>query len=192
MAGKRAVPRGVSRLMSERDRQARPAGEAPGENLAGGIGQFFTKLAEAAEALGTARDGVLQRHGEMPLNLGGKQGRAVFGYTLRMGLDGVRAERFGDAVPAAGQPQQRGAAPRAPIIDIFEDAEDVRIVAELPGVDVTEITCTLNGSKLCIATRGAVRYEKTVELPAPVAPDSLRQSCLNGILEVRLRRAVAP
>jgi HSP20 family protein len=104
----------------------------------------------------------------------------------------MRAEPFGDAMPAAGQAPRGAAAPRAPIVDVFEEECEIRVVAELPGAASADVACTLNGGTLCIATQGAARYEKTIALPAPVEPGSLQQSCHNGILEVRLRRAVAP
>jgi HSP20 family protein len=191
MVGKRPGPRSVSRLLSDR------GGAAPHETgEAGGLLQFFARLAEAAQALSEAGSETLQHEGEWPFSLGGKQGRAVFGYTLRRGLDGVRAEPFGDAPPMGGAdkpaPSGATAAPRTPIVDVFEEDDDIRVVAELPGVAAADIVCTLDGTALNIATCGAVQYRKTIDLPQQVDFSSLRQSCLNGILEVRLRRASAP
>ena len=159
----------MSRRLSEQSRQ----GEAAP------LRQFLDKLAEAADALGA--------HGEMPFSLGGKEGRAVFGYTIRSGLDGLKAERFGDAAPTP-----RGPAARAPIVDVFEEGDIIRIVAELPGADAETVTCTLRGDQLDIRSDGAQLYARTVALPASVDAASLAQSCRNGILEVRLRRADRP
>jgi HSP20 family protein len=192
MTGRKSMPRNVSRLLSERGREAGP--HAPSLAQGGGLADFFARLAEAAQALGEASAETLRHGGEMPFSLGGKQGRAVFGYTVRMGLDGVRAEPFGDAVPgASGKPAApHAAAPRAPIVDIFEEGEDIRVVAELPGAAAPDVACTLHGTALHINAAGAIAYQKIVELPAPVDFSSLRQSCHNGILDVRLRRAAAP
>jgi HSP20 family protein len=192
MTGKRPLPRSVSRRLSERDR-AMTGGDAMAAP-SGGLANFFARLAEAAQALGEAGGEALTGKGDMPFNLGGQQGRAVFGYTVRMGLDGVRAEPFGDAVPGAGgrQAAAKAAAPRAPIVDIFEEGADIRVVAELPGAAAQDVLCTLHGTELHIEASGAVAYRKIVELPAPVDFSSLRQSCHNGILDVRLRRAGAP
>jgi HSP20 family protein len=154
--------------------------------------QFFDRLAEAAEALGNDASAAVQQTGEIPLAIGGEKGRAVFGYTVRMGLEGLRAEAFGDKPPAphrhaAGSP---GPAARAPIVDLFEEGEEIRIVAELPGVADEEIACTLHGDSLQIQTVGAQIYSKTLKLPHAVDPASLSRGCRNGILEVRLRRAL--
>jgi HSP20 family protein len=119
-------------------------------------------------------------------------GRAVFGYTVRMGLDGLRAEPFGDLPPEeSGQAPPRAAASRAPIVDVFEEEAELRILAELPGVSGEEVSCTLSAGTLHIATTGETRYSKAIDLPVPVVAGSLTQSCRNGILEVRLRRADA-
>ena len=179
--------RGVSRLLSERSQVAR------GADAGAAIKLFFERLAEAAQALGDGA-GTVQQRGEIPLNIGGRQGSAVFGYALRMGLDGLRAEPFGDAPPedAAGKPQATAPAARAPIVDVFEEDGEIRIVAELPGVAAADVACTLRDTTLHIETNGGARYRKDIALPAPVLAEGLSQSCHNGILEVRLRRAIAP
>ena len=198
MTGKPKVPRNVSRVLSERDRSAAPATDRAALAGEGGIRLFFEKLAEAAQALGQAGAQAARHDGELPFNLGGKQGRAVFGYAVRMGLDGLRAEPFGDLLPAtSGRPhaaaaKPAGAAPRAPIVDVFAELDEIRVVAELPGVAAADAVCTLDGTCLHIETHGAVKYRKTIDLPSPVDPGSLRQSCCNGILDVRLRRTATP
>ncbi len=148
----------------------------------------------------------------------------VFGYTVRMGLDGVTAEPFGDLADsesdsgsgpglgagrdavaqaaAARQPPERQAPVRPsparpspvrqPIVELFEEAATIVVVAELPGADPAGLTCRVEGDALLIETDGARRYRKRVALPAAVAPGTLRHSFLNGILEVRLNRADAP
>ncbi len=184
---KRSIPPNVSRRLSE-----------PSGAFTAALRQFFDRLAEAAEALGEDASATLQRTGEVPLAIGGKEGRAVFGYTVRMGLDGLRAEAFGDEPPAsrrnAASPPAAppGPAARAPIVDVFEEGDEIRIVAELPGVAAEEVSCTLHGGSLHICTAGPQIYAKSLKLPHPVDPTSLVQGCRNGILEVRLRRGCAP
>lgn len=183
--------------------------------LARGLGSVttlrgvFDRLAEAAEALGQAGEAAWQgarqesgrqdgpgprgHGGSLPFTLGGRPGRAVFGYTVRMGLDGLRAEPFGDLPAEADDAAQpRAAAGRAPIVDVFEEGAEFRILAELPGVAAEDVTCTLSDAAshatLHITTTGEARYAKAIDLPGPVVAGSLVQSCRNGILEVRLRR----
>ena len=151
--------------------------------------QFFDSLAAAAESMAAER-----HDGAMPS--GSRQSRAVFGYTVQVGLDGLKAERFGDMPPArrtaataAPPAAPNGPAARAPIVDMFEDDGWICIVAELPGVDGAEVQCTLQGPCLVIETAGAHVYRKSITLTRPVEPASLTRACRNGILEVRLRVA---
>ena len=196
MTEKRPIPRSVSRRLSERDRAAQPAAPPDLAALPGSLREFFSKLGEAARALGGSEDGTLANQGEVPFSIGGQQGRAVFGYTVRMGLNGPRAEPFGDMRPPAGATARASAAPapavRAPIVDLFEENGEIRVVAELPGAAAADISCTLQPGLLRIETGGPVLYRKDIALPTPVDPASLMHSCHHGILEGRLRRAAVP
>ncbi len=190
----------VARRLSEQARAARAAsGADSGLDLAGAGGVsgildalcgLVGQLAQAAAgSAGTTADA----HGISP-----GEGRAsvVFGYTLKLGPDGISAERFGD-MP---DPPARRAAPapvaappaRQPIVDVFEEDGAIVVVAELPGADADRIVCRPEGPRLVIEAAGARRYRKTVDLPAAVRPQPLQQSFRNGILEVRLARADAP
>jgi len=191
--GGRIPPGGISRLLSERDRQGN-AVQGGGQNAAGDIATrlrgLFDQLGEAVSALSTQDDASLRKEGEIPFSLGGKAGRAVFGYTVKMGLDGLKAERFGDLPPTPGANAHARPAPRAPIADVFEENDGVRIVAELPGVAAADIRLALQANQITIATDGKVHYEKTITLPFACDPARITQSCSNGILEILLTRAL--
>jgi HSP20 family molecular chaperone IbpA len=125
----------------------------------------------------------------------------------------MRAEPFGDvspgevpepaspAGPRAARPAGSRAAatpnpqpaPRAPIVDVFDEGAEILVVAELPGAADDDVTCTLaatpEGTMLHIAATCAQPYRKTIALPVGIDHSSLRQACRNGILEVRLKRA---
>jgi hypothetical protein len=207
----------VSRRLSERARAG--ASEAPSDGTSDGriddavhgVGALFARLRDVVEQLTqtageAAKDAAPGAPGAKEsgasFTLGGREGRVVFGYTIRMGADGVRAEPFGDvatpsdaaAPPPRAQPARAKPAPaaRAPIVDVFEDAGLVTIIAELPGAAEADISCTLDGLSLRIVAIGAHPYEKTVALPPGLNPASLTQSLRNGILEVRLSRSAAP
>ena len=142
---------------------------------------------------------------------GGGNARMVFGYTLRMGPDGIAAEPFGHVpptyvpsahvppthVPSAHVPSANASASTAapvalqPIVEVFEDGAAVIVVAELPGADPATIVCRPDGNRLLIEASGMRRYRKDLSLPAPVRAEGLQQSYRNGILEVRLVRADA-
>jgi HSP20 family protein len=179
----------VARRMSERARAARAESAAPDPDLLGGgfagmveaLRGLVTQLAAAAQhGTGASADA-----GASTVDFAGGKGRMVFGYTLRMGQDGVSAEPFGDL------PAEKATAPapaRQPIVDVFEDGGFVVVVAELPGADPASIVCRAAPRSLTIEAGGARRYRKELALPAEVRPAGLKHSFQNGILEVRLER----
>jgi HSP20 family molecular chaperone IbpA len=202
----------VARRLSEQARTAQPPNPADAfnhlssglggmvEHLRGMVGQLAEAL-QASNAAGADPGGNAGSHraASHEAKLGGAS--VVFGYTLRMGSDGVSAEPFGhvpakpDAGPRAGRTGGSAAAlpvARQPIVEVTEDGGDILVVAELPGADPASITCRADGARLIIAAEGAWSYRKEVGLPHAVRADVLQQDFQNGILELRLRQAAAP
>ena len=191
--GLRHLP-SVARRMSERDRDRRQEATGPAPDpaqqvgsLLDGIRAIAEKLAEAAREGGS--QGASQGGGERTLDIGGREGRMVFGYSIRSGLDGVRAEPFGDVPrkPAKDAPAEPAA--RTPITDLFEEADAFVAVVELPGAAEEEITLAVEDGALLVRTTGAHAYAARIALPGPVDAARLARSLRNGILEVRLPRA---
>jgi HSP20 family molecular chaperone IbpA len=183
--------RSVARMMSDRARAqgavapnaAEGAATAQGHGLLDGIRAIAEKLADMA------KDGAAQHSGggERSLDIGGREGRMVFGYTVRMGLDGAEAEPFGHVPPATPQPS--GApAPRRPITDLFEEKAAIVVVVELPGAAEQDITLAVEDGALSVTTTGKHPYAARVDLPAAVEAAGMTRSLRNGILEVRLPR----
>jgi HSP20 family protein len=157
---------------------------------------ILARLKDAFDQMATNLSESASEHGDVPFTIGGKTGRMVFGYTMRMGLDGLQAEPFGDVPAGRAKPGARAAAQspaaRAPIVDVFEEADVIRIIAELPGVAAEDVICTLEGNNLHIETRGGNRYAKTLTLPGPVDATTIAHSCRNGILEISIARIARP
>lgn len=173
---------GIARSLSERARAPQPeaatgaaaidAAEAAVTGL--GLGELFSALRGVAAQLGEERGKTFK--------IGGQDGRVVFGYSVRTGLEGS-AEPFGNIAPDGRAPD--AAAPRQPIIDVHADGTDIVVIAELPGVDAAEVAVEVQEGALLIAAPG---WRKRLDLPGAVLADSLRRTCRNGILEVRLTR----
>ena len=103
---------------------------------------------------------------------------------------------------------EAAATPWMPLVDIFEEAEFIRLVAELPGVTPENVhiavegnLLTIKGNKEQVADEKAEkvhRYERTYgaferrfTLPATVAPDKIKATYDNGVLTVLLPKMEA-
>ena len=126
---------------------------------------------------------------------------------LARGLEGLRGfvSQIADpTAPARPQPlsgpgrrpprqAQRGLASnnagvREPSVDIFDEGDLIRVVADMPGADPATLRVRGVGDRLAIAATGpARRYERIVVLPSPVLVDNAAPPTLiNGILELLL------
>ena len=90
-----------------------------------------------------------------------------------------------------------------PAVDIFEEADAIRILAEVPGVKPEDVkiavegnTLTIHGTKQQVAEERTERvhryertygaFERTFTLPATVDADKIRASYDHGVLTVTL------
>ena len=78
---------------------------------------------------------------------------------------------------------------REPLIDIFDEAGHILVVAELPGVTNEDIELEVEGDILSLKATGRERrYAKELVLPALVDPASLQRTFQNAVLEIRLEK----
>lgn len=78
---------------------------------------------------------------------------------------------------------------RKPLVDVFDTDGTVQVVAEMPGIEKSDVELSVEGRNLEIhAARGDRRYNETVELPADVDEDSAKATYKNGVLEVTLKK----
>jgi len=79
--------------------------------------------------------------------------------------------------------------PRERPVDIFDEKDYLKVIAEIPGVDEKDIKLNLQGDKLTISTDiPDRRYHQ--ELKLPCAPKGkIEKSYKNGILEVKIQKA---
>lgn len=121
-------------------------------------------------------------------------GPFVYGYSVRVGPDGKPVIReFGNIKP--GSSREEGGMPlnlqdqREPLVDVIEDGNTVKVVAELPGVEKEEIKLYVTERSLTIEVDTPERkYHKELDLPAEVDETSARSTYKNGILETVLTK----
>ena len=92
---------------------------------------------------------------------------------------------------------------RPPVVDVFEEKDDIVVKAELPGmerdnieVNLTDHTLTIKGEKkkeeeikkenYYRAERSYGSFYRSVDLPKEVQSDKVKAAFKNGILEVRM------
>ena len=72
---------------------------------------------------------------------------------------------------------------------MFDEKNEIVIIAEIPGVGEDGITVNLKGDILEISAAGKNRtYYKEILLPAKVKPETLGHSYKNGVLEIRIKK----
>ena len=75
-----------------------------------------------------------------------------------------------------------------PIVDVFEEGQNIRVMAELPGVSENDVKLNIESNTLIISTADSTRkYYKRIELPKHVKKEAIEYSCKNGVLEVKLK-----
>jgi len=147
-----------------------------------GIGNLFELVSKMAEE----GEGEYTRTGEIR-GLGDKA-KGVYGFSVKMGLGGkpvieqfgnIKATEKGAVVAEVGEP----------IVDVFDEGEKLVVIAELPGVEESDIHLEVRDDILNLTAEAEGRkYSKEVLLPSPVDAGSMESSYKNGILEIKLRK----
>lgn len=176
--------------MSERKRPGRKPEEEAKATLDFGLGGLFKGLGDFldlfSDMIETGEEEVT-RSGEFKVKGLGDKARGVYGFTVRTGIGGIpRVERFGNIRPTEEGPVVADV--REPLVDIFDEGQEIVLVAELPGVSEEEICVEVRDDVLSLQTTGQRKYEKEILLPSAVDVKSLEKTFKNGILELRLKR----
>jgi len=117
-------------------------------------------------------------------------GPFVYGYSITIGPDGKpQIREFGNIKPTRefGKPRIDIREEREPLVDVIESDGEVKVIAELPGVEKKDIKLHGTETKLTISVDTPQRkYYKEVELPSKVEPKKAKSTYRNGVLEVTL------
>jgi len=120
-----------------------------------------------------------------------EMGPIVYGYSVKIGPDGKsQVRKFGNInsfpnVLGGGLAVKEE---REPLVDVIKGKEELRVVAEVPGVNKEDLRVTADDSSVTIeSVTGQPRYQKRVELPEIVDPKTAKSTYKNGILEVSFK-----
>ncbi len=78
-----------------------------------------------------------------------------------------------------------------PLIDMFQDASWVTIVAEIAGFNQDTVKISVKDQKLILSAKAKDRrYYKSLNLPKVVIPTVAHTTFKNGVLEIKLKKAM--
>jgi HSP20 family protein len=78
-----------------------------------------------------------------------------------------------------------------PLIDVVEENDEIAVFAEFAGFNRENLRINVKNQKLTLSARTSDRkYYKSLNLPKRVIPDTIYTTYKNGVLEIRLKKAV--
>jgi HSP20 family protein len=82
---------------------------------------------------------------------------------------------------------------RGPLVDVFDEAEEVLIVVDLGGFTRGEISLSMTPEQYILqAARGEQRFRELIDLPPNVDLEHSQERLVNGVLEIVLPRKTVP
>ena len=149
-----------------------------------GLGSFIDLLGEMAEK----GESEVTRTGEAR---GPGRTRAMYGFTVKIGAGGApQVERFGNVRDTAVGAVVEEV--REPMVDLFDEGNEIVVIAEIPGVDESDIRLEVKDDILLLtASHGDRKYSKEVLLPCPVQASTMKSGYHNGVIEIRLAKIAA-
>ena len=168
-----------------------------GKLTLGGLFKGVEKLVDLAAKLEEA-GGEIKKEGEIDLSHLKEGMKGVFGFSVKTMAGGKPVvEPFGNIKKTPKGPTVEEE--REPITDVFDEKEEVRVYAEMPGINEEDIKVGFppeagspSAKKVDIleisAQSGDKKYHKEILLPVKVKAETLISSYKNGILEVRVKK----
>jgi HSP20 family protein len=153
----------------------------------GGLFKGIEKLIDLAAELKEA-GGEIKKEGEIDLGRLKEGMKGVYGFSIKTAVGGKPVvETFGNIKKTPEGPVVEEE--REPLTDVFDEKDEVVVIAEIPGVSEDGVSVDLKGDILEISAAGKNRkYRKEVLLPVQVKKETLSYTYKNGILEVRIKK----
>jgi HSP20 family protein len=114
--------------------------------------------------------------------------KGVYGFTINTAGGGSpKVETFGNIKKTPEGPKVDEE--REPITDLFDEKDEIVVIAEMPGIEENEIKIDLKEDILEISAASTSRtYRKEILLPAKVLQSNLSFKFTNGILEIKIKK----
>jgi HSP20 family protein len=173
---------------------------------------MFRDFDEQFRRMRAVMNSVMEKAAQGELGSPEQGGPYVYGWSMRVGPDGVPhvqtfgnvqnpAVRGGRALPGRAKepdaeepagPARRPFGPgvREPLTDVCADDGNITVTAEMPGIEKEDIDLETGEDFLVIKVeKGDRRYYKELELPSKVVAGSAKAKYNNGVLEIALQKA---
>jgi HSP20 family protein len=118
-------------------------------------------------------------------------GPFVYGYSVKIGPDGKPIVReFGNMKPGGEEGLLLNLQDqREPLVDVIDEENQIKVLAELPGVEKEDIQLYVDEHTLTIKVDTPERrYHKELALPDEIENSSSRSTYRNGVLETVLKK----
>lgn len=153
----------------------------------GGLVEGMEKLFDLANRLKEA-GGEVVKEGEIDLSKIKKGMKAMYGISLKGTVGGKPIiETFGNVkhTPKGAVVSEE----REPIVDVFDEKDEVVIVAEMPGIVEEDIKLELKEDILDISATGTDRvYKKKVTIPKGTKGEISKHSYQSGLLKIVIKK----
>lgn len=144
-------------------------------------------MVDLAESLNKA-GGEIKKEGKIDLSNIREGMNGVFGVSIKSAVGGETiVEPFGNIHKTPKGPKVDEE--REPIVDVFDEDNEVKIYAEMPGVDKKDIKIKVTGDILEISAKTAKRnYHKEILLKFAPPKENVAFNYTNGILELIVKK----
>ncbi len=144
-------------------------------DIAGGLGSLFDLVSRLSEKAETMSGDVTSKDGKV---------RGVYGVSIHSGLGGApKVSSFGNIKKTSKGPVVEET--REPMTDLFDEEENLVVIAELPGVGEGDITLELDKDVLTLSASNRDRkYFKNISLNRSFSKEQMSSAYKNGVLTV--------
>ena len=154
-----------------------------------GLGGLFKGIEKLVDLAGKLDDkGGISKEGEINFDHIKKGMKGVYGFTINTAGGGTpKVETFGNIKKTPEGPKVDEE--REPITDMFDEKNEIVVIAEMPGIDENDLKINLKEDILELSAASKNRtYRKELLLPVKVLQQNLRHKFTNGILEIRIKK----
>jgi HSP20 family protein len=154
-----------------------------------GLGGLFKGIEKLVDLAGKLEENSgISKEGEINLDNIKKGMKGVYGFTINTaGAGSPKVQTFGNIKKTPDGPKVDEE--REPITDIFDEKNEIIIIAEMPGIDESDIKIDLKEDILEImAVSNSRTYRKELLLPMKATIQNLSRKFTNGILEIRIKK----